>query len=416
MDFGRYEALGRRIDAAWQRADRDERRFPAIACEALTAFEPDGFDLGDIGRFLLDTAIPQQPETRFSNLPVMLYCGDGFYLELLVWTRSTTSLHQHAFSGAFRVVAGSSLHSDYRFVERRRINSHLLVGDIEAIRMRLLRVGDVLPIISGREGLIHSLFHLDQPSATLVARTDQDPDAGPQYALIRPGFAFDSLWADADNRVAIVHRWFGVSADSGDPALAEGLLDRLVELDPARLFAILRAHANRLSEAILQDTFLDKLKARHPELAESLAEIVRIEQREGSLVATRSLINDPDLRFFIALLLNAQSNGQILDMIRARDAQADAEARCVDWLLRIGDPARLGVALRERSPLLLRLGMALGTAGADAPRLVEAIVRGQAFEDAFLEHFRADPRHYQRLLQADRAIRTAPELSALFAR
>src|SRR5262249_6236027 len=156
--------------------------------------------------FLLDTKIRQQPETGFSNLPVTVYRGDAFHLELLVWTRASTSVHQHGFSGAFRVVTGSSLHSNYRFIERQRINSHLLIGDIEMTSMQLLNVGDVVPISAGREGLVHSLFHLDEPSVTLVARTGWEPESAPQYDLIQPRFAFDSKWADADERIAIVRR------------------------------------------------------------------------------------------------------------------------------------------------------------------------------------------------------------------
>ena len=189
MGLGCYHTLGQRMEDAWRRAGQDVRGFPEIAASALSHFDPPDFDPVELGRYLLHTSIVQQPQTRFSNLPLMLYRSEGFYLELLVWTKGTTSIHQHGFSGAFRVVAGSSLHTDYRFLAHRHLGSHMTVGEVQACGMRRLVAGDVMPIRSGPDGLIHSLFHLDNPSATLVARTWQDPDAGPQYELLQPGIS-----------------------------------------------------------------------------------------------------------------------------------------------------------------------------------------------------------------------------------
>src|SRR5262245_4952330 len=299
----RYEELGRRIDEAWDRACRDERKFPEVACAALSSFEPEAFDLHDIGRFLLDTTIPQQPETGFSNLPVTVYHGDGFHLELLVWTRSSTSVHQHGFSGAFRVVAGSSLHSDFRVVERQRITSHLLIADIDMVGMRLLKTGDVVPIVAGRHGLVHALFHLDEPSVTLVARTTWETDAGPQFSLIQPHFAFDALWAESDKRIAIVDRWFGVIDNIGEQGIPQAALDRMIDLNPARLFAIVLHHAERFSDDVFAGGFQERLETRHPYLAAGLADTARLRRHERSLLATRTSIKEPDLRFLIALLL-----------------------------------------------------------------------------------------------------------------
>jgi hypothetical protein len=45
----------------------------------------------------------------------------------------------------------------------------------------LLNVGDVQEIQAGRQ-YIHSLFHLDQPSATIVIRTEKSPLYLPQFA------------------------------------------------------------------------------------------------------------------------------------------------------------------------------------------------------------------------------------------
>lgn len=413
MDFRKFEELGSEIDAAWQRVGRDEHQFPEIALAALRSFQPPRLNVEDLGRFLLTTKVRQQPQTKFSNLPVMLFRGDGFHLEILVWTKATTTIHQHRFSGAFRLLEGSSLQSGFRFTESKRINSHLLLGDIEMLGMQLVSVGDCFPIVPGREGLIHSLFHLDEPSMTLVARTGWDHEAGPQYDLVRPGIAFDSLWADEDAPIAILQRWLGVSGHAGGTAIADDVLDRMAALDPVRLFSLIQRNPVLSSKIAVQDRLLAQVRRRHPELAELLPGVVRNQLREDSLTAARRLVTDADLRFFLALLLNAQSRDQVFDMIRAREPGVEAEARCIEWLFRLGDPSQVGKALRDRSHFLLRLGMAMGTAGEHAGALVSSIIHRMPAEAHGADHPRANPAVRQQWDQAERALRAAAELAVL---
>ena len=89
-------------------------------------------------------------------MPLVVYRGDGFYIELLIWVDGSTSIHQHGFSGVFRVIEGSSLHSVYNFRPTRRINSRALVGDIRFISLNYLKTGDQRRITSGPGGLAHA--------------------------------------------------------------------------------------------------------------------------------------------------------------------------------------------------------------------------------------------------------------------
>lgn len=414
MGLDRYHELGLRIEADWLEAGRDVRAFPAIAETALAGLDPPDFSLGSIGAFLRDTPVVQQPQTRFSNLPVTLFVGNGFYLELLVWTRGTTSIHQHGFSGAFRVIAGSSLHTDYRFVEHERRGDHIAFGEIHAEGMRLLRAGDVLRIGSGPAGLIHALFHLENPSATLVARTFRDPDAGPQYELIKPGIALDAPWAKSEPRLAMLSRWLAVCAEVDREALELSILEQVLGLDPAALCWILLEHGRYLGVDRPASGFHAALERAHPGLAGPLIEAFHHCQAQDSLAATRKEIDDPELRYFVALLLNAPTFPDLARMVLAREPEADVAQRCAEWLLRLGTDNGTPLALQSRSPLRLRLAMALGNAGADARALLEAMLRGGSVAMSPRELTGMDAGRLRRLSQSEKALRTTPELSVLF--
>jgi len=65
------------------------------------------------------------------------------------------------------------------------------MGDVQ-----LLEVEDIRQITPGRH-FIHSLFHLDRPSATITIRTNRTPSAGVQYDYRKPHFALDPFFSDA---------------------------------------------------------------------------------------------------------------------------------------------------------------------------------------------------------------------------
>lgn len=414
MGLGCYHALGQKVEDAWRRAGHDVREFPKIAASALSDFDPPHFDPVELGRHLLHTPVVQQPQTRFSNLPLMLYRAEGFYLELLVWTKGTTSIHQHGFSGAFRVVAGSSLHTDYRFVAHRQLGSRMAVGEVQACGMRRLVAGDVMQIRSGPDGLIHSLFHLDNPSATLVARTWQDPGAGPQYELLKPGVALDTPWAKADPLLVMLQRWLSVCAEAGGPAADEGIVDLVLGLDADGLCALLLEHGRFLGVDRPESGFMDKLERRHPDLSTYLLEVFRHRQLESSLIATRGGIQDAELRYFVALLINSPSFDDLCRMVLERFPGADVVSRCADWLIQLAAASGSQLAIRPGSPLLVRLSMALANAGPDARVLLEGMLKGASFATSSPEDMRGDEARLRRMVQSEKALRTTPELSVLF--
>src|SRR5215467_1763960 len=100
MNFDVFRVLGEQVEKEFRRSNYDDQSFPQIAESALTDWQPElEFDLEGLGSFLLTTTIKQQPKSSFSNLAVTVYRSNEFYIECLIWTDATTSIHQHAFSG-----------------------------------------------------------------------------------------------------------------------------------------------------------------------------------------------------------------------------------------------------------------------------------------------------------------------------
>ena len=97
---------------------------------------------------------------EFGQPPLTVFWGQQFRIEVLFWVRGLPGVHEHAFSGAFHVLHGSSIHTHWQFEPEERINTKLLLGKTLLKKAEILNQGDSRPIISGSE-LIHTTFHRD---------------------------------------------------------------------------------------------------------------------------------------------------------------------------------------------------------------------------------------------------------------
>lgn len=420
--FSHVAALGARVEEAWKAVHRDEKALPDIAFDALGRFDPPAFRLDDVSRFLLTTRTAQPTVDRvFSDMPVTVYRGDGFYVELLIWVDGTTAIHQHGFSGAFRVLHGSSLHSVYEFEEMRRINSRTRLGRVTCTGMRYLKPGDRHRIRSGPDGLAHALFHLERPSVTLVVRTDGDPDAGPQFTLHPPALALDPRFPYRLKEP--LRRWVTVLDRLGAPLrMDDPLVDRFFDLDFGLFAGFALSYpdfAARLDGRTPWEQALGAPGAGRRRLAERfgakeaavLMHAILEQQRCGSLRRTRSDVTDPELRFFLALLLNGRSREQVFAAVRDRRAGDDPVRVCSEALLRLaelaGDPDRPDVS--EHSPWLRTLHEIVKPLGADAPAVAHRVVTGRFPKDGRTPGAGAA----EAVAKAASALAALPELHAL---
>jgi len=392
MDFSVFQRLGEAVGEAYHRANHDETALPAIAAESLGRIELPEFDFTALARFLRKTSLHQEPGNKFSDLPVVLYRGDGFFVQLLVWNESTTAIHQHAFSGAFRVLRGSSIHTRYSFREERRSSARLLTGEVSMDHAELLERGGTREIVPGRGGLVHSLYHLDHPSVTLLVRTYEIAWASPQYSLWRPCFAFDEYGLRGDERTRMLRRLL-YATQAANPELVAGLMiDEMAPLDLPRVFSLLRHVDTLLPADEDQRNFFEKVRAHHGDVADRLVEALQSMRIESNLVDARRHTRDPELRFFLALLLNVPDGAEIYRLVAQRYPDRDPRESCAAWIARLASPDTMLDALvregalartrRDTRGLVARLSGLLPATGEPVTELVRDALRGSHADEA----------------------------------
>src|SRR5688572_13486390 len=192
-----FTELGRAVLERWKQENFSLAKFPEIARAALHQQPPaKKVKLPALMRdFLLNEDQPLQTDSEFGEPELIVYSHPRFYIQLLFWIDGTTAIHQHEFSGAFHVMYGSSIHAHYAFEKAQSVTPYLRIGNVRLKQIELLEAGRTVPIASGQRA-IHSLFHLDSPSITVVVRTQHDPGTGPQFNYLPPHIAFDPHFSD----------------------------------------------------------------------------------------------------------------------------------------------------------------------------------------------------------------------------
>ena len=339
-----FQKLGAEIEDAWREQNYNEEIFPKLAADALAKADlPSQVSAWEVIDWTLkQSELPPQkdPSGTFGDPPITLFVAPRFYIDVYFWLDGTTQIHQHGFCGAFQVMLGSSIHSWYEFERTEKVNSFLETGDMRLKICQLLKVGDVQEIRAGRQ-YIHSLFHLDQPSATIVVRTEKSPLELPQFSYHKPYIALDPFFEHetTSKKIQSLAPFFRVDHPDTDRVINE-LLDTA---DFQTSFAVLSFAHSHLSgghfgklfnlegPAIRFREFLDRVKKRHGSIAERLHEVFEHRDRLNDLVRRRGYVTNPEHRFFFALLLNVDERERILGLVKDRFPDADPIDKILDW-------------------------------------------------------------------------------------
>lgn len=398
--LSRFTDLGHRIGAAWKARRREERVFPEIARRVLeeTAIERHYTFESLALELAAADPLPAQNilDESFGQPPMTVFQGDGFNVELLFWIDGLVTIHQHGFSGAFSVFEGSSVHTRYRFTEKKRVNATVLFGDLQLESAELLSRGDVREIIAGRP-LIHATFHLERPTVTLVVRTERDHEGLPQYDYRPPSLAFDPFASRALLRkrlqfLRMLHRsrresyWAAAASilASGDFLTAYFVLEQGYTLTDA---------AEKSEAAHDRDRLVALARAGHEDDVDALVPVLEAGAARRFLIGRRDAETDAEMRFFLALVLTVPDRRTLLDLVakrHPREAPTDFVIRCL---------GKLGF---DADALVLSRALLAG----DAER---AVLKSRIAE---VGAGRAFPNDYS-LLQAVRTLRATPGLRAL---
>jgi hypothetical protein len=347
-----FTELGNSIDKYWRNCNYSEASFPAIAAQALAETIPDRQpDPWEVIRWLFTAShLPRQQDMsgEFGDLALTLYSGSRFHIDLYLWLDGTTSVHQHSFCGAFQVLLGSSIHSQYSFVSKQKINDHFVVGETTLQSNELLEAGAVKQILPGKE-YIHSLFHLDRPSATICVRTYFTPSSAPQYDYSIPFFAIDPFF----NNPLITKQTQSVTFLLGLPhPKAEAMIaDLLSRSDFAATVDILSHAKGYFADDHLENSgsgedrfqmLLDIARQRHGALVDTIPPVFAEAERQNNLIRRRRAVVDKDHRFFLALLLNVSERASLLELVKHRFPDHDPVDIVTGWVANLANTKVFG--------------------------------------------------------------------------
>jgi hypothetical protein len=350
-----FAELGALVESRWKDQNYSEQLFPEIAAEALTESGlPGRVDPWEIIRWVhTAAALPEQHDVdgRFGDPPVTLFSGARFYIDVYFWLDGTTSIHQHSFTGAFQVLLGSSIHSRYSFRENRIINEHFSTGELMLEDVQLLERGDVRTIRPGR-GFIHSLFHLDRPSASITIRTEHTPSASVQYSYLKPYFAVDPFFKNAvmTKKLQTVGLLLGMKHKNADEMIG----DLVCSADFHTAYFVLAETYNHLKRGQIDALFglstgndrfkaiLERCRGVHGELTDSVVPVLQEYERQQNIITRRGSITADEHRFFLALLLNVPSREKILELVSKRFPDRDPVETILDWVEELAKTRVLG--------------------------------------------------------------------------
>jgi hypothetical protein len=350
-----FEYLGESIAKRWKALNCREDGFAEIAtCElteskVLTDVDPD-----QIVTWLMQSeCIPEQKVSAFGQPPVRVYTGDGFYIEALFWIDGTTAIHEHAFVGAFGVLHGSSVQSTYSFVPERAASERLLVGQTSFLGSELLYRGNVRPIHAG-DRLVHSLFHLDRPSVSVVVRTSEKLSiARPQYFYFKPYLALCDF--DLPNQMVIQSRMLESLSRTDIKAFWKAVRQIVGRCEPFMLFRALLIAFQFSDDADNWNGLLTSVDAQNRWLLDYIVPSLQENDRAKKIRSLRATIHDPTQRFFLALLLNVPTRAELFRLITERFPDDSPSRLVVQWLGVIFGEKRAGIQLNPSMLFVLDL-------------------------------------------------------------
>ncbi len=353
MEF--FQRLGSLVTRLWKERNYNEEDFPEVANRGLSELPPDQHvSFWDVSKWALTCErLPGQADlsAKFGQPPLTVFGGRDFRIEVLFWVQGIPAIHQHSFSGAFHVMHGSSLQSLWEFEPTEQVAMRLALGRVSLKKAELLQKGDSRPIIAGKR-LIHSTFHLDRPSLTVVVRTLGEINKLPQYSYLPPTIAYAQ-----DHDVPSVQRrsqLLRMLLTSGKRAEYNEIARHVLGTEDAySVFQFLLSTFELIEDEDERQNLLLAARWKHPKLIQALQPALLQAERRNKIVQVRERVSNSDLQFFLALLLNVTERPAILSLIEQRYPSRDPATAIVTWVRELSELGVLGVRFPE--PWLLML-------------------------------------------------------------
>jgi len=196
--------------------------------------------------------------------------------------------------------------------------------------------------IRAGDEFIHSLFHLERPSATLTVRSHHSPLHPIQYSYLKPHVAYDPFFDEETLRRRT--ETISLLLNMDHPRTDELIVELLSRADFHTTFRVLEVAHRALAKNELEQLFqisksrtrlqryFDAARQRHGELVDLLLPVFDEQERETDIIKRRGKIEREDHRFFMALLLNVPQRRKVLELIKARFPEEDPVQLAVRWI------------------------------------------------------------------------------------
>lgn len=344
-----FDKLGLLVEKLWKEQHYDERAFPKVAYHAMKELPPDkNVTFWDAVQWGLtqDPLLAQSDiSAEFGQPPLTVFNGRDFRIEVLFWVHGIPGIHEHGFSGAFHVMHGSSIHTHWRFKVQHRINMRLLLGTSHLQKGEILHKGDIRPIVSGNE-FIHTTFHLECPSVSVVVRTTQELDRQPQLGYEPPSVAYAS-----QNPVPTIRRRAQILnmlyIGGQRKEYFEMVRHMLATSDDYAAFYYLSQANGLIRDEETRQNLLLAATITHPRLVEAITPTLAYSRRQEEIRKLRQKASSPEQRFILAIVMNIPSLNVALDLLKQEYPGKDPVKMVVDCITDLSDRGLLGVTLNR---------------------------------------------------------------------
>ena len=352
-----FQRLGETIREQWNDVAFDRHLLPAIACSAMADMPLSTVGAADILRWVRTCdELPRQEdiEARFAEPPVTLYWHPEFFIAAHFWHSRRTSIHEHAFTGAFMVLEGSSLQERHGFELSLAIDERLRIGEVRFVGAEVLTPGRVQPIHGG-DRFIHAIAPLDTPTLSLVVRTRQAGEFGPQYDYSPPHVSFDPLAERSDpvhqRRLQCLALLAGIGSADYEDAGVDTIRNASAYTGWCVLLQAVPLH-NR--EKVDLARLVATMRECHGSWADKLMPcLVRAEQRY-ILASRHPAVENSDHRFFLNALGCVRERDGILRLIAERIPGRDPRDTVMEWVSALSGTDLVGIEFNELNTAIFR--------------------------------------------------------------
>lgn len=335
----------------WKDYQYDEAAFSDVALRMLTEAPPAGqvsfLEVAKFGLFTNPLPFQADIESAFGQPPLTVHWQPEFRIEVLFWTSTVIGIHQHAFSGAFHLLTGSSLHTVWDFKCEERLSSQLLLGALDLKKAELLGVGDTRAIVAGNH-FIHCTYHLDQPTITVVIRTNSEKNHLPQYSYLEPFLAYDPVHGNAGvrRRLQLLEM---LNSTRRDNELLDAIKCLLEDVNHYYAFLYLKEAYRFIADETKRNMLVSWAGTKHGRLAESFRLVLDTQEQRDSMRRVAEKIGQGELRLFTGLLRNIPKSDEILKIIRERFPQEDPLTMIDKWTAELSQHDLSGLGLSASS-------------------------------------------------------------------